>query len=120
MIFRTKEQEGFTVLIFEMPNLLNGLDIDTVENALGSLLDTGTTRFLLDFQRLKHISSQALSMLLRIHLRVQKLDGGELILCGVSPQLLDAIHIMRLDRLIPIFPTRRDALRARRKPKSGT
>jgi anti-sigma B factor antagonist len=120
MLFRTKQQEDFTVFILETPNLLNARDIEVIDEALATMLDGGTRRLMLDFGRVKHISSQALSMILRVHLLMEKHPGGEVILCGVSPQMLDAVKILRLDRLIPIFPTRRDALRARQKPKQQT
>jgi anti-anti-sigma factor len=115
MIFRTKQQDGFTVLVFQTPNLLNGLDIEAVEKSLETLLDGGAHRFLLDFHRVKFASSQALSMTLRVHLRLEKVPEGKLILCGLNPQLMDAVKIMRLDRLIPVFPTRRDAIKAQEK-----
>jgi anti-anti-sigma factor len=120
MIFRTKKQDDFTVLIFETPNLLNGLDIETIEKAITAILDGGAIHLLLDFYRVKHASSQALSMILRVHMRLKQTPGGELILSDINPQLLEAIQILRLDRLISIFPTRREALRARRNPKDKT
>lgn len=117
MIFRTKEQDGFTVLVFQTPNLLNGMDIEAIEKALGSLLDGGARRILLDFNRVKHVSSPTLSMVLRVHTRVAALPGGEVILCGLNPQLMEAVKITRLNRLIAVFPSRREALEARGKPE---
>jgi len=119
MLFRTKQQDGFTVLVFQAPNLLNGMDIEVVEKSLGALLDGGVRRFLLDFHRVKHISSQALSMTLRVQLRLEKVPDGKLILCGLNPQVMEAVKIMRLERLIPVFPTRREALKSQKQRENG-
>ena len=107
-------------MVFQTPNLLNGLDIEAVEKSISSMLDAGMRRFLLDFHRVKVASSQALGMTLRVHLRLAKVPDGMLILCGLNPQLIDAVKIMRLDRLIPVFPTRRDALKAHGKNEQSS
>jgi anti-anti-sigma factor len=115
MIFRTKQRDDLACFVFHTPNLLNGMDIEAVETALSTSIDGGARRLVLDFHRVQHVSSQALSMILRVHLRLKELAGGKLILCGLSPQMMDAVNIMRLDRLIPIVPTRRDAVHAHEK-----
>jgi anti-anti-sigma factor len=110
MSFKTEKSGEFTVLIFQTPNLLNGLDIELIEKALWAKVDGGERRILLDFSRVKHLSSQAMSMILRVHTKLAALPGGQLALCGMSPQLTEAIKITRLDRLMPLFPTRAKAL----------
>jgi anti-anti-sigma factor len=110
MLFRIKKSGALTVLIFETPNLLNGLDIESIETGLSAILDAGDRHILLDFKRVKHISSPALSMILRIHSKLAALPDGQLALCDLKPQLMEAIKITRLDRLMPLFPTRTEAL----------
>jgi anti-anti-sigma factor len=110
MSFKTQKSGEFTVLTFQTPNLLNGLDIELIEKALRAKVDGGERRILLDFSRVKHLSSQAMSMILRVHTKLAALPGGQLALCAVNPQLMEAIKITRLDRLMPLFPTRAEAL----------
>jgi anti-anti-sigma factor len=119
MSFKTEKSGEFTVLIFQTPNLLNGLDIELIEKALWAKVDGGERRILLDFSRVKHLSSQAMSMILRVHTKLAAFPDGELALCGMSPQLMEAIKITRLDRLMPLFPTRAKALEWT-KSKHGT
>jgi anti-anti-sigma factor len=110
MLFRLKKSGALTVLIFETPHLLNGMDVEAIETALSALLDGGDQHILLDFKRVKHISSPALSMILRMHSRLGATPGGQLALCDLNPQLMEAIKITRLDRLIPLFARRTEAL----------
>ncbi len=115
MIFKAKQRDDLACFVFHTPNLLNGMDIESVEKALFASVDGGARRLVLDFHRVQHVSSQALSMILRIHLRLTELAGGKIILCGLNSQMMEAVNIMRLDRLIPVVPTRRDAVRAHEK-----
>ena len=72
--------------------------------------DGGARRILLDFTSVKYISSQALSVILRLHTKLAALPGAQLALCGFNAQLMEAVKITRLDRLMPLFPTRAEAL----------
>lgn len=58
----------------------------------------------LSFARVKHLSSSALGMLIRLHKRVQE-GGGELKLCDIKPVLYEIFAITKLNKLFEIYDT---------------
>jgi hypothetical protein len=53
-----------------------------------------------------------IGILLTLNKRLAAIPGGaaSLVLCGVGPRLLDLLKISKLDRLLAIKPTRKEAL----------
>ena len=66
-------------------------------------------RFLLDFEGVGFISSNAFAMLLGLKKRVDAV-GGKLALCGLTPMLRDYIHLIRLDSVFNIYDGRKEAI----------
>ena len=112
MLFKTERFGEWAVIVFQTPNLMNGMDIERIEQSLTSLIEHDVRRLLLDFRNVEYISSQALSLLLRLHTQLAALPGGKLAICRVKPKLLEALRITRLHRLLQIFQTRTEAVSA--------
>lgn len=112
MLFKTERFGQWAVIIFQTPNLMNGMDIERIEKSLTSLIDDDVRGLLLDFRKVEYISSQALSLLLRLHTKLAELPGGKLAMCRVNPKLLEALRITRLHRILQIFQTRTEAVSA--------
>jgi anti-anti-sigma factor len=64
------------------------------------------------------LSSSMMGQLVILQKRVLQHDGA-LRLCGLSPQCQEALHLCRLDRVMPNFYSREDAVHgcARSKPR---
>ncbi len=75
---------------------------------LRRLVEAGHTRIVLDFRRVRLVSSDVLGTLAGLHRRLEKL-GGRLSLCRPDPVLRDMLRICRLDRLFDIVPGEDDA-----------
>ena len=65
----------------------------------------------LDFTRVEYLSSHAVGIILALHKRVSRAAGGQLVLCGISPQQMQLLKITRLDRLLKVVKTKEDALK---------
>lgn len=90
--------------------------LDTAElGALGADLyrlvdEQDNRRLVLDFGQVEYISSQALGILAQLHKKTARLPGGLLILCNLSPRMLQLLKIVNFDRLITIKPTQVEAI----------
>ena len=60
---------------------------------------------------MKYISSQAIGILAELHRKTAALKGGLLVLCNLSPRLLELLRIVRFDKLITIKPTQAEAIK---------
>ena len=112
--FYTLRQAGkYTVVEFQTASLMNPQDLERVGTQLFRMVDEEKRgHVVLDFGKVKYLSSQAIGIILTLN---KKLSGGagggdNLILCGVGPQLLQLLKITRLDRILTIKPTQKEAM----------
>ena len=112
--FYTVRQAGkHTVVEFQTPSLMNPQDLERVGAQLFRMVDEEKrTHVVLDFDKVKYLSSQAIGIILTLN---KKLTGGSsggegLVLCGVGPQLMQLLKITRLDRILTIKPSQQDAV----------
>jgi len=111
--FYTVRQSGkHTVIEFQTPSLMTPQDLERVGSQLFRMVDEEKrTRVVLDFGKVKYLSSQAIGIILTLN---KKLTGGAaggegLVLCGVGPQLMQLLKITRLDRILTIKNSQQDA-----------
>ena len=114
-IYRLRQYGCQTAVVFQTSSLMNQTDVERLKADLLRLVDTeNRTRLVLDFTEVQFLSSQVIGMLLSLNKRLtaaKSVDAGaELVLCGLRPQLLDLLKITRLDRVLKIKPTRKEAI----------
>jgi anti-anti-sigma factor len=66
---------------------------------------------ILDFEKVQYLSSQAIGIVLTLNKKLGALPHSKLVLCGVGPRLMELLKITRLDRLLTVKPTQREALK---------
>ena len=66
-------------------------------------------KLVLDFSQVKHFSSSALGMLIRINKRVEEM-GGTLKLCQIRANLYEIFIITNLNKIFEIYPEKQQAL----------
>src|SRR5436305_11469136 len=100
--FFTERQEGkFTVIQFQTESLMSPAELERVGQGLYRLTDEEKRKvFLLDFGKVKYLSSQAIGVVLTLHKKLSQVEDGRLVLCGVGPQLMQLLKITRLHRLL--------------------
>ena len=107
--FSVRQDRGYSVVEFQTESLMNPLDLERIGQSLYQLVDAaGVRRMLLDFTRVKYLSSQAIGIILTLSKKLSQANGGEMVLCGVGPQLLQLLKITRLDKLLKIVTSQKD------------
>ncbi len=110
-LFTERQDQGYTVVEFTTDSLMNPLELEGIGQALYKLVDEqGRHTLLLDFAKVKYLSSQAVGIILTLNKKLAQLPGSSLTLCGVGPQLLQLLKITRLDKILKIKPTQAEAL----------
>lgn len=112
-LYTVRQYEKHTLVVFRTPSMMNPADNERVRAGLLRLVDEEKrTHLVLDFGRVQFISSTVIGVLLTLNKRLAAAPPGTagLALCGVGPRLLDLLKISKLDRLLTIKPTRKEAL----------
>jgi len=99
------------VVEFRQPSLMDQILIERTGRHLTALIDEqDRRRIILDFERVQYLSSQAIGVLLTMKRKLDALGNGRLVLCGIGPRLADLLKITKLDRVLTIKPTQKEAL----------
>jgi anti-sigma B factor antagonist len=100
-----------TVVEFKTASLMDQLDLQNISDHLYELVDKQDKRqIILDFERVQYLSSQAIGIVLTMNKKLGALKNTKLVLCGVGPRLMELVKITRLDRVLTIKPTQKEAL----------
>ena len=106
-LYGVREFGKYTAVIFRVRSLMNPTELEQIRAGLLRLVDVEKrSPLVLDFHRVQFLSSQLIGVVLTLHKKLK----SELILCGVSPQILELLKITRLDRLLTIKPTLKEAV----------
>ena len=92
--------------------IVGSLDTVTAPDAqavLDQAIADGATTLIVDCQELAYISSAGLRILLVAAKKVQPL-GGQVRMCNLSPMVRDVFDISSFTAILPVFPSRAEAL----------
>ena len=85
-------------------------NLDDLAARLWTLLDKHFIyRLVLEMDEVELLPSHMMGQLVMLQKRVLQHEGA-LRLCGLSPQCAEALHLCRLDRALPVFDCRADAV----------
>ena len=109
--FRHQRIDDYTVIEFVTPSLMDPIVLENTAQALYKLIDEEDQRkIVMDFERVQYLSSQAIGIVLAMHKKLNSLKGSKLVLCSVGPKLMDLIKLTRLDRLLTIKASQKEAV----------
>lgn len=109
--FTVQQIDKATVVEFRTASLMDPVDLQNVAEALYELVDKQDKRqIMMDFERVTYLSSQAIGIVLNMNKKLGTLKNSRLVLCGVGPRLMELVRITRLDRVLTIKPTQKEAL----------
>jgi len=98
-----RHKNNVTVVELLVEEILEeGVIIDISDSLFSVAMDNPGLNIVLSFSKVKHFSSSALGMLIRMNKRVKE-GGGTLKLCRIAPTLLEVFTITRLDKLFDIY-----------------
>ena len=111
-LFTVQKVEKYTVVEFRTTSLMNPSELEQIATDLYRLVDEEDRRYLvLDFERVKYLSSQAIGIVLTLHKKLSQLKKTSFVLCGVGPSLMQLLKITRLDRVLKIKESQREAVK---------
>jgi anti-anti-sigma factor len=104
--------EKFTVVEFKTPSLMDPVQLEKISEAIYRLVDVEDKRaIVLDFEQVQYLSSQALGILMALRKKLDKLPHSCLVLCGVGAKLMELIKITRMDKVLKIKPSQKEAVK---------
>jgi anti-sigma B factor antagonist len=99
------------VVEFREPSLMDPLVLDATGKKLFALVDEEDRRLIiLDFEKVQYLSSQAIGILLTMKKKLDALPNSKLVLCGIGARLAELLKITRLDKVLTIKKTQKEAL----------
>ncbi len=96
-----------------------GLNADTAAafvDQLTVLVEQGLTKIIVDCTNLNYISSYGIGVLMRVHSKLAA-RGGDVKIAAPQSKVLNVLHVVRLSRLLDIYPDV-NAARLAFRPKS--
>jgi len=109
--FKIISVESARVVELALPLSLDSGEFDAInENLLGEINREASGWWVLDLSQLSYMGSAALGLLVNIRQQIKR-GEGKLVLCGLSPRLLQIFRTCCLVRLFTIKSNRPDALR---------
>ena len=110
--FTVQPIEKFTVVEFKTASLMDPLVLEEIGQELYRLVDEeDRRRLILDFEKVQYLSSQAIGIVLNLNKKLGALKGSKFVLCGVGPKLLELLKITRLDRILTVKPSQKEAVK---------
>jgi len=101
--------EGVSLLALD-----GGLDhsnTDRFVDAMDRLLAEGTSRVVLDLERLTYVSSWGLAALVRVHHHYAA-RGGRIAFASLHTAVASLLHVSQMDRFFDLYDTVEEALKA--------
>lgn len=110
-IFQRQQVGQYTVIEFVTPSLMDPIVLESAAQALYKIIDEEDKRkIVLDFEKVQYLSSQAIGIVLAMHKKLNTLPNSKLVLCAVGPKLMDLLKLTRLDRLLTVKPSQKEAV----------
>jgi anti-anti-sigma factor len=106
----TDRQEGDTRVVM-LQGKLDTMTTPSAESHINSLLDSGASQLIVNFEQLNYISSSGLRLLLATAKRL-KSSGGELRVCSLNEMAREVFEISGFSSILNVFDTEQDALGA--------
>jgi anti-sigma B factor antagonist len=104
--------ENYAVVEFRDASLMDPVVLEEIATSLYHMVDVEDRRLVvLDFSNVQYISSQAIGIVIQLHKKLSTLKRSSLVLCGVGERLMELIKITRLDRILKIKPTQKEAVK---------
>ena len=109
--FTVQNIEKFSVVEFRTPSLMDAMLLEEIGKELYRLVDEeDRRRLVLDFEKVQYLSSQAIGIVLAMHKKLNALKNSKLILCSVGPKLMELIKLTRLDKMLTIKSSQKEAV----------
>ena len=104
--------QGITIVTFEDESILDPLQVQDIGEKLHRLIEQeDRQQLILDFHKVKILSSQMLGVLIGLLKRIRS-GQGRIVICGMKPDLHKVFKITNLDKLFSFYDSEGQALRS--------
>ena len=104
--------KDITLVIFQDESILDPLQVQDIGEKLHRLIENeDRQRLILDFQKVKILSSQMLGVLIGMLKRINS-SKGRIVICGMKSELFKVFKITNLDKLFSFYDGEGQALRS--------
>ena len=102
----------FMVIEFRTPSLMDSVQLEEIAKSLYRLVDEeDQRRIVMDFEKVTYLSSQAIGIVLQMNKKLSALKNSKLVLCGVGARLMELIKITRIDKILTIKHSQKEAVK---------
>lgn len=108
---KVEMNEGVALVNLLDRAIIHDLEIQQIAAELEGLITDGRKRIVIDFGNVRHLSSQAVGILIQAQRRL-KAEGGLLKVCNPNPEVAEIFKITNLTRAIEIHVDESAAMRA--------
>jgi anti-anti-sigma factor len=110
-LFQLRTEQSVNIIEMRLPEHIDSTEFDQLNASLSGLLEAKPSKsWIIDFSAVDYLGSAMLGLMVNFRQKV-KAAKGKLVLCGVSPRLLEIIRTCCMDRLFPIARSRADAIK---------
>jgi len=109
-VVEVKEEERGDVLVLRIRGRLDAISSPATEKKVFESINNGQTKLLLDFAGVAYLSSAGMRMLLSTTKKLKTLSG-KLIVCSISPNVMDVLKMSGFDHVLELTNTEEEALR---------
>jgi anti-anti-sigma factor len=110
--FRTQLERSVNVIELMLPEAIDAMEFDRLNETLLAQLDGKAGQpWLIDLSSVDYIGSATLGLIVNLRQQI-KTAGGKLVLCGMSPRLLEIFHACSMERLFTIAKSRPNAIKS--------
>lgn len=110
MKYSIDKQEKYSILALDEEKL-DTLVAPKLKSEFVTLFQSGTSNLILDMSKVKYVDSSGLSAILVAN-RLAGDENGFLVLAGITPHVMKLITISKLDNVLNLFPTIKEAIDA--------
>jgi len=89
---------------FTMPPSIDLDNYQKIESHIEKIIDDSSRHVVLDLDRLEHLYSSGIGLLLRLHQKIAKL-GWSLYLVNVPAKIHRILHLVNLDKILTLYDT---------------
>lgn len=102
------EQQG-GVIVIALAGVLDKSTAPALESRMRELGEAGKTRFVIDCQRLTHLSSEGMGVFLSHLIKIRK-AGGDIKFCAMRQEVQSVLQMLGLVKLLVVKPTQDEAV----------
>ena len=99
-------------VVFTVEGLfIGGEDINKIYAFIQEQIKNGTKKIIFDFEKVSYIGSVVISFLIKIN--DELIDAsGKVVLCNVSPSVMEIFKITKMNLILSIFDSKEKAIQA--------